>query len=162
MTAEPRHPVDEIRSWFPQDHPASAAQQRKQALADTLRELIADVLMLDSAAIGERGFDEAHALLDAARAIHALVFGLLLAGSSAKLSSAIGADPIGALTQLLPTWFLVPFAIVAVLGLVGGAVLDIYSSGLALLTVGLPAPRFVAALIDGEATVSAIVCLACA
>jgi NCS1 family nucleobase:cation symporter-1 len=78
-----------------------------------------------------------------------LVFGLLLAGSSASLSSAIGANPIGALTTLLPTWFLVPFAIVAVLGLVGGSVLDIYSSGLALLTAGLPAPRFVAALIDG-------------
>ncbi len=39
--------------------------------------------------------------------------------------------------------------IVAVLGLVGGAVLDIYSSGLALLTLGLPVPRYVAALIDG-------------
>jgi nucleobase:cation symporter-1, NCS1 family len=78
-----------------------------------------------------------------------LVFGLLLAGSSASLSSAIGANPIGALTTLLPTWFLVPFAIVAVLGLVGGSVLDIYSSGLALLTAGLRAPRFVAALIDG-------------
>src|SRR5229473_2776225 len=78
-----------------------------------------------------------------------VVFGLLLAGSSSKLSAAIGANPIGALTTLLPTWFLVPFAIVAVLGLVGGSVLDIYSSGLALLTVGLPTPRFVAALIDG-------------
>src|SRR3984885_14479707 len=78
-----------------------------------------------------------------------LVFGLLLAGSSASLSSAIGANPIGALTTLLPTWFLVPFAIVAVLGLVGGSVLDIYSSGLALLTIGLPTPRYVAALIDG-------------
>ena len=42
-----------------------------------------------------------------------------------------------------------PFVIVAVLGLVGGAVLDIYSSGLALLTAGLRVPRFVAALIDG-------------
>jgi nucleobase:cation symporter-1, NCS1 family len=81
--------------------------------------------------------------------IFLIVFGLLLAGSSASLSKAIGADPIGALTTLLPTWFLVPFAIVAVLGLVGGSVLDIYSSGLALLTVGLRAPRFVAALIDG-------------
>jgi nucleobase:cation symporter-1, NCS1 family len=81
--------------------------------------------------------------------IFLLVFGLLLAGSSAGLSSAISADPIGALTTLLPTWFLVPFAIVAVLGLVGGSVLDIYSSGLALLTLGLRAPRFVAALIDG-------------
>jgi len=78
-----------------------------------------------------------------------LVFGLLLAGSSAKLSTAIGANPIGALTTLLPTWFLVPFVIVAVLGLVGGSVLDIYSSGLALLTAGLRTPRFVAALIDG-------------
>jgi purine-cytosine permease-like protein len=81
--------------------------------------------------------------------IFLIVFGLLLAGSSASLSKAIGADPIGALTTLLPTWFLVPFAIVAVLGLVGGSVLDIYSSGLALLTAGLRAPRFVAALIDG-------------
>ena len=49
----------------------------------------------------------------------------------------------------MPTWFLVPFVIVAVLGLVGGAVLDIYSSGLALLSVGLPVPRYVAAFIDG-------------
>jgi purine-cytosine permease-like protein len=78
-----------------------------------------------------------------------IVFGLLLAGSSASLSAAIGGNPIGALASLLPTWFLVPFAIAAVLGLVGGSVLDIYSSGLALLTVGLPTPRFVAALIDG-------------
>jgi nucleobase:cation symporter-1, NCS1 family len=78
-----------------------------------------------------------------------LLFGLLLAGSSAELSSAISVDPIGALTTILPVWFLVPFALVAVLGLVGGAVLDIYSSGLALLTTGLRVPRYVAAGIDG-------------
>jgi NCS1 family nucleobase:cation symporter-1 len=78
-----------------------------------------------------------------------LVFGLLLAGSSPDLNKAIAADPIGALTSLLPLWFLVPFAIVAVLGLVGGAVLDIYSSGLSLLSAGLRVPRPVAALVDG-------------
>ncbi len=78
-----------------------------------------------------------------------VIFGLLLAGSSKTLSTAIGADPIGALTTILPTWYLVPFGIVAILGLVGGAVLDIYSSGLTLLSVGLPAPRYVAAGIDG-------------
>lgn len=78
-----------------------------------------------------------------------LIFGLLLAASSQDLSTAIAADPIGALAEALPTWFLVPFVIVAVLGLVGGAVLDIYSSGLALLSIGLPAPRYVAAFIDG-------------
>jgi len=78
-----------------------------------------------------------------------LVFGLLLAGSSSKLDAAVAADPIGALTTLLPTWFLVPFAVVAVLGLVGGAVLDIYSSGLALLSAGIRIPRHVAAFVDG-------------
>jgi hypothetical protein len=69
-----------------------------------------------------------------------LVAGLLLAGSSSDLSDAIAADPIGALATVLPTWYLVPFVVVAVLGLVGGAVLDIYSSGLALLAAGLRMP----------------------
>ena len=81
--------------------------------------------------------------------IFLVIFGLLLAGSSKSLSTAIGNDPIGALAVLLPTWYLVPFIIVAVLGLVGGSVLDIYSSGLSLLTLGVRVPRFVAALIDG-------------
>jgi len=78
-----------------------------------------------------------------------LFFGLLLAGSSASLSSAVGDNPVGALANLLPTWFLVPFVIVAILGLVGGAVLDIYSSGLALLSAGLKIPRYAAAGVDG-------------
>jgi NCS1 family nucleobase:cation symporter-1 len=77
------------------------------------------------------------------------VFGIMLALSSADLSDAISGDPIGALTTLLPTWYLVPFFVVAVLGLVGGAVLDIYSSGLALLTLGIKVRRPVAAAIDG-------------
>jgi NCS1 family nucleobase:cation symporter-1 len=78
-----------------------------------------------------------------------LFFGLLLAGSSASLSSAVGDNPVGALANLLPTWFLVPFVIVAILGLVGGAVLDIYSSGLALLSAGIKIPRYAAAGVDG-------------
>ncbi|WP_375475475.1 purine-cytosine permease family protein [uncultured Jatrophihabitans sp.] len=78
-----------------------------------------------------------------------LVFGLLLAGSSPKLNAAIGLDPIGALATELPKGALVPFLIVAVLGLIGGAVLDIYSSGLSLLAAGLRVPRPAAALIDG-------------
>ena len=78
-----------------------------------------------------------------------VLIGLLLAGSSKDLSTAIAADPIGALTSILPIWFLIPFAVVAVSGLIGGAVLDIYSSGLALLGAGLRVPRFVAAGIDG-------------
>src|SRR6202165_506654 len=53
-----------------------------------------------------------------------IVYGLLLAASDQKLNAAIG-------------------------GLIGGAVLDIYSSGLALLTIGLKVPRWMAAGIDG-------------
>jgi NCS1 family nucleobase:cation symporter-1 len=78
-----------------------------------------------------------------------VIFGVLLAGSSKDLNGALQADPIGALTTLLPVWFLIPFAIVAILSLIGGAVLDIYSSGLALLSAGLKIPRPVAAGIDG-------------
>jgi purine-cytosine permease-like protein len=78
-----------------------------------------------------------------------LAFGLLLAGSSPNLLQAINNDPIGALSTILPTWYLVPFVIVAVLGLVGGAVLDIYSSGLTMLAAGVRIPRWSAALIDG-------------
>lgn len=78
-----------------------------------------------------------------------VVFGLLLVSSSDALNEAIGLDPIGALTSILPTWYLVPFAVVAVLGLIGGAVLDIYSSGLALMTLGVKVARPVAAAIDG-------------
>ena len=78
-----------------------------------------------------------------------VLYGILLVASVDGLADAIFTDPIGALTTLLPTWFLVPFAIVAVLGLIGGAVLDIYSSGLALMTLGVKVPRPVAAAIDG-------------
>jgi purine-cytosine permease-like protein len=78
-----------------------------------------------------------------------LLAGLLLAGSDETLSAQIGVDPIGALGTLLPTWSLVPFLVVVLLGLVGGALLDIYSSGLSLLAAGLRVPRPVAASIDG-------------
>jgi nucleobase:cation symporter-1, NCS1 family len=78
-----------------------------------------------------------------------VAFGLTLAGSSQELSDAIAADPVGALAAALPTWFLVPFLIAAVLSLVSGAVLGIYSSGLTLLSLGVRIPRPSAALIDG-------------
>jgi len=78
-----------------------------------------------------------------------VAYGVLLCASDDTLNEAVASDPIGALTTILPTWFLVPFALVAIGGLVSGAVLDIYSSGLTLLTLGLRAPRWAAAAIDG-------------
>jgi purine-cytosine permease-like protein len=77
-----------------------------------------------------------------------VIYGAALSGSSKQLSEAIAMDPIGALTSLLPTWFLIPFALVAILGLVGGAILDLYSSGLALVSIGVPLKRHQAASID--------------
>jgi purine-cytosine permease-like protein len=77
-----------------------------------------------------------------------VIYGSMLAGSSKDLGEIIGMDPIGALTTLVPTWYLIPFAAVAILGLIGGAILDLYSSGLALISVGLPVKRHVAASID--------------
>lgn len=78
-----------------------------------------------------------------------VIFGLLLAGSNDDLFTAVQADPIGALATLLPVWVLVPFLLTAVLALVSGAVLGIYSSGLTLLSLGIRIPRPSAAAIDG-------------
>jgi len=77
-----------------------------------------------------------------------VIYGSALSASSKELSDAIAMDPIGALTSMLPTWFLIPFALVAILGLVGGAILDLYSSGLALVSIGVRLKRHQAALID--------------
>jgi NCS1 family nucleobase:cation symporter-1 len=78
-----------------------------------------------------------------------VLWGLLLCASDPKLAAALSSDPVGGLTALVPTWYLVPFFLVAIAGLVSGAVLDIYSSGLSLLAIGLRVPRWTAAGIDG-------------
>jgi nucleobase:cation symporter-1, NCS1 family len=74
-------------------------------------------------------------------------FGVLLASKGTGLSSS--ANPLGDLAEPLPTWFLVPYMLVAAGGLVAGALLDIYSSGLNLLTLGVRLPRYQSVLIDG-------------
>jgi purine-cytosine permease-like protein len=77
-----------------------------------------------------------------------VTYGAALSGSSEELAGAIATDPIGALTTILPTWYLIIFALVAILGLVGGAILDLYSSGMTLISIGLPVKRHIAASID--------------
>jgi purine-cytosine permease-like protein len=78
-----------------------------------------------------------------------VLYGLLLVGSRPELEEGIVNDPIGTLATILPIWFLVPFLLAAVLALVSGAVLGIYSSGLTLLSLGVNVPRPAAAAIDG-------------
>ncbi len=78
-----------------------------------------------------------------------VVFGLALAGSSTEILDGVAGDPIGTLATLLPIWALVPFLLAAILSLVSGAVLGIYSSGLTLLSLGVKLKRPQAAGVDG-------------
>ncbi|SEH00511.1 Purine-cytosine permease [Nonomuraea solani] len=78
-----------------------------------------------------------------------LVFGVLLAGGDPKLAEAAGADPVAALAGALPTWFLLPYLLTSIGGFLAGAIMDIYSSGLSMLALGVPIRRHYAVLIDG-------------
>ena len=85
--------------------------------------------------------------------IFLIVYGLLLAVSDKALADNVGNDPIGAMASILPNWYLIPFTIVAVLGLIAGVIMDNYSNGLALLSFGIKLPRTLAAAITAVLTV---------
>ncbi len=76
-----------------------------------------------------------------------IVFGVFVAAGNDQLATSL--NPIAVLAKDLPTWFLVPYLLTAVGGLVAGALLDIYSSGLNLLTLGVRIPRYQSVAIDG-------------
>ncbi|OIV38930.1 thiamine permease [Mangrovactinospora gilvigrisea] len=78
-----------------------------------------------------------------------LVFGVLMTAGDPKLAAAASADPVGALAERLPTWFLVPYLLTAIGGFVSGAIMDIYSSGMSMLALGVPIRRHLAVLVDG-------------
>lgn len=78
-----------------------------------------------------------------------VAYGIGLAGSDEDLRAGIAGDPVGTLATILPTWYLVIFGVAAVLALVSGAVLGIYSSGLTLISLGVRIPRPAAAGLDG-------------
>jgi len=75
-----------------------------------------------------------------------MIFGLFL--TAANTSLATTADPIGALAKPLPTWFLVPYMIAAVGGLLAATVVNLYSSGLSLMALGVRLPRYRTVLVD--------------
>jgi purine-cytosine permease-like protein len=77
------------------------------------------------------------------------VYGGLLAGSDSNLFEAIIVNPIGALTNIIPLWFAIPFAVLTIIGLVSGIIMDIYTSSLAFITIGVKIKRPVQVLIDG-------------
>ncbi|MFM8893975.1 MAG: purine-cytosine permease family protein [Actinomycetales bacterium] len=80
-----------------------------------------------------------------------VVYGLMLVTSNPNLTGELSDNPIGAVVDLLPTsaLILLPFLLILSLGTTGGGAMNLYSSGLTLLTLGLRVSRAVAASIDG-------------
>ncbi len=64
-------------------------------------------------------------------------------------------DPIGNLPRVLPNWFLFPFLIVVIGGVVANNVMNSYSSGLNLLALGVRVERYKSVFVDAVITVTA-------
>jgi nucleobase:cation symporter-1, NCS1 family len=77
-----------------------------------------------------------------------ITFGTLLASGTPAIAHTAVIDPLAAVTEHIPTWFLLPFLLLAILGFISASTLDLYSSGLALLALNVRLPRYVAVLID--------------
>ena len=76
-----------------------------------------------------------------------ILVGFLLSSRASALVSA--ANPIQLVGSVLPSWMQVPYLLTAVGGLAVGATLNLYSSGLNLLTLGVKLERYQSVLIDG-------------
>jgi nucleobase:cation symporter-1, NCS1 family len=76
-----------------------------------------------------------------------MIVGVLLASRRADVLTS--GDPLSTIQQALPSWLSIPYLLTAIGGLLAGAALDIYSSGLNLLAMGIRIQRKYAVLIDG-------------
>src|SRR5579884_1782634 len=76
-----------------------------------------------------------------------MIVGVLLASFKPNVLTA--SDPLAPIREALPAWLAVPYLLTAIGGLLAGAALDIYSSGLNLLAMGVRLKRQYAVLIDG-------------
>ncbi|AFU02879.1 permease for cytosine/purines uracil thiamine allantoin [Nocardia brasiliensis ATCC 700358] len=81
------------------------------------------------------------ALGGGATAVSLLLFGVLIGVGKSDVVVKAAADPLGALALLLPTWFCVPFLVATIVALIGSGVVNLYSSGLNLLALGVRLPR---------------------
>lgn len=76
----------------------------------------------------------------------AILLQIVGAAVATKLPGA--SDPISGLPSALPAWFLVPYMVLIFFNLLSSNVLNLYSSGLTLQTIGLSLKRWQATLID--------------
>jgi NCS1 family nucleobase:cation symporter-1 len=75
-----------------------------------------------------------------------ILFGVLLTANNRQVATS--PNPIGVLAAPLPAWFLAPYLLIAVGGLVAEVVMGSYSGGLNLLTLGIRVARHKSILID--------------
>lgn len=74
---------------------------------------------------------------------------LMVMGALLGTAIDMAGDPLATFSQVVPTWFLIPFLLVAIAGIITNNIINIYSSGLSLLAMGLKVKRSTAVLIDG-------------
>ncbi len=78
-----------------------------------------------------------------------LILGVMLAVGNPELLDKANHEPLAALTGILPFWFYVPFSFIIVISLVSAGMTGIYSSGLALLALGVPMSRLATTILNG-------------
>src|SRR5690606_19241240 len=76
-----------------------------------------------------------------------LAWGAILAASSPELASELARAPLATLLTLVPAGLELPLLAAAGFGLVAGAIVTMYSGGLAIVACGAPLPRAIATLI---------------
>ena len=77
-----------------------------------------------------------------------LILGVMLAVGNPALLEKANHEPLAALTGILPFWFYVPFSIVIIVSLISAGMTGVYSSGLALLAMGVPLSRWATTLVN--------------
>lgn len=82
-------------------------------------------------------------------AVVLMLYGVLLCASHPQLAAGAAADPVGALAGLAPSWLGPVFLGVTVVGFTSNAAINLYSSGLAILALGVSLKRSVAVLASG-------------
>jgi NCS1 nucleoside transporter family len=86
--------------------------------------------------------------------------GCLFGGLGVVLGTLVDtSDPIKNLPKILPTWFLFPFLIVMIAGVIANNVMNSYSSGLSLLALGVRIERYKSVFVDAVITVT-LACIA--
>ena len=77
-----------------------------------------------------------------------LILGVMLSAGNPALLEKASHEPLAALTGILPFWFYVPFSIVIIVSLISAGMTGVYSSGLALLAMGVPMSRAATTLLN--------------